>query len=76
MLEEYRRVCAQTNVFDFTTLEELFLERLSIGQLGEWTEDLRVLLIDEYQDTNPLQEAIYFALLNSANLSAVVVGRR
>ena len=74
MLEEYRRVCAQTNVFDFTILEELFLERLSIGQLGAWTENLRVLLIDEYQDTNPLQEAIYFGLLNSANLSAVVVG--
>ena len=74
MLEEYRRVCATTNVFDFTTLEELFLERLSSGQLDEWTGDLRVLLIDEYQDTNPLQEAIYFALLNSAKLSAVIVG--
>ena len=74
MLEEYRRICANTNVFDFTTLEELFLERLSSGQLDEWTEDSRVLLIDEYQDTNPLQEAIYFALLNSAKLSAVVVG--
>ena len=74
MLEEYRRVCAKTNVFDFTSLEELFLERLSGGQLDEWTEHLRVLLIDEYQDTNPLQEAIYFALLNSAKLSAVVVG--
>ncbi len=74
MLNEYRGVCSDTNVFDFTTLEEDFLERLLGGHLDEWTRDLRVLLIDEYQDTNPLQEAIYFALINSAQLSAAVVG--
>ena len=75
MLEEYRRVCSQTNVFDFTTLEELFLERLLGRQLD--AVDRRIcasLLIDEYQDTNPLQESIYFALLNSVKLSTVVVG--
>ena len=74
MLHSYRQLCAESNVFDFATLEEYFLERLSGGQLDEWTEDLRVLLIDEYQDTNPLQEAIYFALINSANLAAAIVG--
>ena len=74
MLDRYRQVCAETNVFDFSTLEEHFLGRILDSQVAEWTKDMRVLLIDEYQDTNPLQEAIYFALLGSANLSATVVG--
>ena len=74
MLDCYRQVCVEANVFDFATLEEHFLERLLGGQLDEWIRDLRVLLIDEYQDTNPLQEAIYFSLINSADLTASVVG--
>ena len=74
MLDDYRKLSADTNVFDFATLEEHFLERLLDRQLDEWTRDLRVLLIDEYQDTNPLQEAIYFALINSAELPAAIVG--
>ena len=74
MLEGYRRVCRETNVFDFATLEERFLGSLLDGQLDEWTKDLRALLIDEYQDTNPLQEAIYFKLLGSAKLATTIVG--
>lgn len=74
MLERYRQRAIETNVFDFTILEELFLQRLENGSLGEWLEGLRVILIDEYQDTNPLQEAIYFAMLNMARLSMTIVG--
>ena len=74
MLDAYRQVCVDTNVFDFATLEEHFLERLVNDQLDEWTGDLRVLLIDEYQDTNPLQEAIYFALVNSSSAITTIVG--
>ncbi len=74
MLERYRQRAVETNVFDFTILEELFLQRLSNGSLREWLEGLRVILIDEYQDTNPLQEAIYFAMLDMARLSMTIVG--
>ena len=74
MLDRYRQVCADTNVFDFAILEEHFLERLLNDELAEWTNDLRVLLIDEYQDTNPLQEAIYFGLINSTGVSVSLVG--
>lgn len=74
MLEDYRRVCGATDVFDFATLEEHFLVRLLAGELEEWTKDLRVLLVDEYQDTNPLQEAIYFSLLGTAEILSTVVG--
>lgn len=74
MLEQYKQEALQTNVFDFTTLEEQFLRRLSRGQLNDWAEDLKVILIDEYQDTNPLQEAIYFSMIYSSNPSVTIVG--
>ena len=74
MLKRYRQQAIETNVFDFTILEELFLQRLSDGSLEEWLAELRVVLIDEYQDTNPLQEAIYFTLLDMAHLSMTIVG--
>ena len=74
MLERYRQQAIETNVFDFTILEEQFLERLSSGSLSEWIEDMRVVLVDEYQDTNPLQEAIYFEMIRKANPSMTIVG--
>ena len=74
MLDRYRQVCTQTNVFGFATLEEHFLERVLGGYLEDWVRQIGVLLIDEYQDTNPLQEAIYFALISSAIPAGAVVG--
>ena len=75
MLESYRQQAIETNVFDFTIIEEQFLDRLSSGSLEEWLKDLRVILIDEYQDTNPLQEAIYFQMIiGMPRLSMTIVG--
>ena len=74
MLRDYHRECLETNVFHFATLSDLFIGQLSEGHLSEWTKGLRVLLIDEYQDTNPLQEAIYFSLISSADLTVAIVG--
>lgn len=74
MLVRYRQRAIDTNVFDFTLLEERFLERLLDESLGEWSENLHAVLVDEYQDTNPLQEAIYFAILNMAHTPMTIVG--
>ena len=75
MLEAYQQNAIETNVFDFTFLENHFLVRLSDGSLLEWQKDMRVVLIDEYQDTNPLQEAIYFKMMSgSSNLGVTIVG--
>lgn len=74
ILERYRTLCIETNIFDFTTLEEHFLCRLISGDLGEWSSNIRMLLVDEYQDTNSIQEEIYFALADSASPSTTVVG--
>ncbi len=73
-LEAYRELCKETNVFDFTLLEKHFLDRISSGQLDDWTDGLRALLVDEYQDTNPLQEAVYFSIINSGQVLTTIVG--
>ena len=74
MLENYRQQGIEANFFDFTLLEEQFLYRLSNGSLDEWLDDLKVVLVDEYQDTNPLQEAIYYEMIRRADPSTTIVG--
>ena len=75
MLQRYREDAAKRNAYDFGTLADGFLERLSDGSLADWIEDLHVVLVDEYQDTNPLQEAIYFEIVRqSPGVAMTVVG--
>jgi DNA helicase-2/ATP-dependent DNA helicase PcrA len=59
---------------DFALLENEVLQRLRKGQLKEFTQDLRVILVDEYQDTNLLQEQIYFELASTCGGALCVVG--
>jgi DNA helicase II / ATP-dependent DNA helicase PcrA len=51
---------------DFAGIEGEFLRRLQTGGLARFTQKLRMVFVDEYQDTNRLQERIYFALVVSA----------
>src|SRR5262249_38068891 len=48
---------------DFALLEKELLARLCNGLLDEGVHQWKAILVDEYQDTNPLQEAIYFELV-------------
>ena len=59
---------------DFTQLEQTVLGRLQSGGLREFTDELKVLLVDEYQDTNLLQEQLYFAIAKRCNGALTVVG--
>ncbi|MBM4366146.1 MAG: DEAD/DEAH box helicase [Deltaproteobacteria bacterium] len=59
---------------DFSTLEHELLLRLRSGQMGEFTDELRVVLVDEYQDTNLMQEQIYFELSKACGGALCVVG--
>lgn len=63
-----------SNRMDFARLEQLFLERLRLGGLSRFTDGVRALLVDEYQDTNPLQESIYFEIVRQTGGSFTVVG--
>ena len=72
--EAYCQHLTQTNRLDFALLEKLFHERLAAGRLSRFTSPLRAILVDEYQDTNLLQERIYFELCRQTGASLTVVG--
>lgn len=53
-------------LFDFTRLEQHFLDLLQDGILDKFLQDIKFLLVDEYQDANLLQEQIYFTIAEAA----------
>jgi DNA helicase-2/ATP-dependent DNA helicase PcrA len=73
-LSDYAAELEKRGMVDFPLLENEVLARLRRGQLDEFTRDLRVVLVDEYQDTNLLQEQIYFHLGIACGGALTVVG--
>ncbi|MDG6949874.1 MAG: ATP-dependent helicase [Nitrososphaerota archaeon] len=65
-IEAYRAHLASSGQVDFALLEQRFLEELRSGHLKKLQEEIRIVLVDEYQDTNFLQELIYFELAKGA----------
>lgn len=53
-------------LYDFAMVEEEFLSKLLEGKLDDFLSNLKLVLVDEYQDTNLLQEQIYFYLAQAA----------
>ncbi len=64
-IRDYANALDADLVLDFAALEDRFLERLENGTLSGFLDNLHVVLVDEYQDTNLLQEQIYFTLAQS-----------
>lgn len=63
---DYLSELKSRNILDFSMLESKFLKRLVSGKLDHFLKSIHVILVDEYQDTNLLQEKIYFKLAKSA----------
>lgn len=61
-------------MLDFALLEQILLDRLRQGQPADWLEQLEVILVDEYQDTNLLQESIYLEMAKACDGALNVVG--
>lgn len=74
IMDRYEDYLRSTGQLDFPMLERVFLERIEAGRIPPLMADVRVLLIDEYQDTNPLQERIYLRLAAATRASVTVVG--
>lgn len=74
LLKDYEQTLADRGMVDFSSLENEVLKRLRAGQLDEFLEDLQVVLVDEYQDSNLLQEQIYFELAAACKGALCVVG--
>ena len=60
LASEYKRYKAERGLVDFTDLEIIFLELLEDENLSsQLAADFDLVLVDEFQDTNPLQLAIF-----------------
>ena len=75
-IHEYEKTLKNRNTIDFSMLESLFLEKLKNEELKEFLDEIKIVLIDEYQDTNLIQEDIYFtiaqhAIANDGNITVV-----
>ncbi|WP_407392550.1 UvrD-helicase domain-containing protein [Methanobrevibacter sp.] len=76
-IREYEKTLNNRNTIDFAMLEFKFLNKLKNGDLNSFLDEIKIVLIDEYQDTNLIQEDIYFTIAQSAlenNGNITVVG--
>lgn len=64
----------QRLMLDYASLEQEALSRLETGQLATFLGRVRAVLVDEYQDTNLLQEQIYYHLAKACGGALTVVG--
>jgi DNA helicase II / ATP-dependent DNA helicase PcrA len=74
LLKGYRSHLQAQQLFDFSLCAERVLGSLKAGQLYKQLPELHALLIDEYHDTNPMQEAIYFELVKQSGCALTIVG--
>ena len=80
--QTYEQALATAHACDFSLLLHFFREFLDTGQgtlfLDGDTTGVRLplthVLVDEYQDTNPIQESIYLRLCDAAPHNITVVG--
>jgi len=61
-IEDYTLELERQDIFDYARLSSEFLSRLINGDLNRFLDGIRFVLVDEYQDTNLIQEQIYFQL--------------
>ena len=76
-IKNYEKELKKRNIIDFPMLEFKFLTKLKNHKLDVFLDNIKIILIDEYQDTNLIQEDIYFTIAKSAlknNGSITVVG--
>lgn len=59
---DYNRELENRLLFDFCKLENEFLTQLRADKMEGFLSGIKFILVDEYQDTNLLQEQIYFKL--------------
>lgn len=73
-ITDYTGDLKNRNLLDFSMLEDEFLRKLQKGKLKSLGK-IKMVLVDEYQDTNLLQEMIYFKIAGVAikNKGSIIV---
>ncbi|GAB6075970.1 UvrD-helicase domain-containing protein [Desulfurobacterium crinifex] len=80
LYRKYFNLLKENHYIDHTHIEKLFLQFLSSeeskifieGDGTDYFPGIRYVLVDEYQDTNPLDEKIYFTLVRESKKLTVV----
>lgn len=74
-IENYIKTLNDKEILDYSTLESKFLKNIKDGKLTKFLDEIKIILVDEYQDTNSLQERIYCELAKVAinNEGGIVV---
>lgn len=65
-ISSYIKMLRDNEILDYCTLEKECLNKLKEGKLNKFLDNVKIVLVDEYQDTNSLQESIYFEFANAA----------
>nr|WP_294998492.1 DEAD/DEAH box helicase [uncultured Methanobrevibacter sp.] len=65
-IRKYEEILTGRNTMDFTMLESRFLNLMKQHKLDLFLDNVKIVLVDEYQDTNLIQEDIYFTIAKSA----------
>jgi DNA helicase-2/ATP-dependent DNA helicase PcrA len=73
-LQDYDTEIQSKGTLDFAQLERRFADGLAAGAYKGFADQLKAILVDEYQDTNALQESIYLSLAKASGASVTVVG--
>lgn len=71
---KYQEALTQRLMVDFALLEQEVLDRLRSNLFHDFQKQVQVVVVDEYQDTNLLQESIYFELAKACKGALTVVG--
>ena len=74
VVQNYHAYLTRAQLMDFALLEQSVLARLQNCRLTAATDKLQALLVDEFQDTNYLQEQIYYELCRRSEAALTVVG--
>ena len=74
VLAAYDAAVSDAGVLDFAQLERRLADGLKNGAYASFTKELKAILVDEYQDTNLLQETIYVLLARASGAPLSVVG--
>lgn len=74
VIQQYWGYLQEKHYMDFALLEKEFLLRIKQPDRISYLQSIRAIFVDEFQDTNPLQEEIYYSLCDRFNVSLTVVG--
>jgi len=81
LFEKYLKLVRETKLLDYALLERLFYqfvkndaEEFLVGDGTEFHPGIRAVLVDEYQDSNFLDQEVYFKIAGRGGASLTVVG--